>query len=110
MVAGKDLVTTYEAPILYEPPAYQAYFCSVCGSPVPPAEPSDDTLEIAAGLFDDDPGVTPERHIFTDFLPPWHRVADSLPQFSVRELVKQRHGVELPEGFVPRSHHRKKRP
>ena len=30
-LAGHELVKTYEAPILYEPPAYQSMFCSNCG-------------------------------------------------------------------------------
>lgn len=102
---GRDLVRTYSAPILYEPPAYQASFCSNCGSPAPPPDPGGADFEIPAGLFDEDPLVTPDRHIFVDFAPPWCEFTDSLPRYTMRELFELRHGRSLPEDFAPRSHY-----
>ncbi len=103
-LAGHELVKTYEAPILYEPPAYQSMFCSNCGSPVPPVDPVGDWLEIPAGIFDDDPWIKPDKHIFVEFVPPWDEIADSLPQYTIRDLAQARHR-ELPEDFQVRTHY-----
>jgi hypothetical protein len=46
-------------PDLHAPPAYHSYFCSTCGSQVP--SPEEQFFEIAAGLFDDDFGIRPDR-------------------------------------------------
>lgn len=102
--SGQELIQRYDAPILNKPPAYSAHFCRSCGSPVPPAVPSGSTLEIPAGLFDDDPGVRPSKHIFTDFMHSWDEVLDELPQYDLRALVQERWGRELPEGFEAVSH------
>ena len=105
MTAGRDTVTSYTAPILYQPPAYRAFFCSRCGSPVPPPDPEGETLEVPAGLLDDDPGTRPDRHIFVEFVPPWDRITDGLPCFTIAELVRERTGKALPPGFTLRSHY-----
>ena len=104
-MAGHELVKTYAAPILYQPPAYRSMFCSNCGSPVPPVDPADDWLEIPAGLFDDDPLIRPDKHIFVEFVPPWDEIADSLPQYTIRDLIRERSGRELPEDFEVRTHY-----
>ena len=105
LLRGENLIQSYAAPILYSEPAYRSHFCSKCGSLVPPKEPSGDFLEIPAGLFDDDPGIQPDRHIFIEFIPSWDRITDDLPQFSIRDLVRQRRNRELPKDFKLRSHH-----
>ena len=105
LVSGKDLIATYAALILYEPPAYHSAFCSRCGSPVPLVSDEAEFLEIPAGLFDDDPQIKPDKHIFVEFVPPWDMITDSLPQYTIRDLVKERRGVELPDDFKLRSHY-----
>jgi hypothetical protein len=105
MTDGKDLVSTFAAPVLYEAPAYHSLFCSRCGSPVPLPDPDGDSLEIPAGLLDDDPGMVPDKHIFVEFIPKWDRIADDLPQYSIGDLILERHGRELPEDFHLRSHY-----
>lgn len=105
MTAGKEFISSYSAPILYQPPAYHSTFCSKCGSPVPPPEPEGERLEIPAGLLDDDPGIRPDKHIFVEFTPPWSKISDDLPQYGIRELVRERDGKELPDGFKLRSHY-----
>lgn len=102
---GHDLVGAYEAPLLYRPPAYHATFCRRCGSPVPEPNPDGDFMEIAAGLFDDDIGLSPDKHIFVEHLPAWHRVTDGLPQYTLREIYAHRTGKSLPDDFSPRSHY-----
>jgi hypothetical protein len=101
LVAGKDLITTYEAPILREPPAYRASFCSRCGSPVPNLSPSQEEshglLEIPAGLLDDDPGMKPDKHIFIEVKSPWFEITDHLPQLDLPGLIGLRAKTKMPE-------------
>jgi hypothetical protein len=103
-LTGSDLVKTYAAPILYGPPAYHSTFCANCGCPVPLPDPEGDRCEIPAGLFDDDPGVKPDKHIFVELLPAWDELRDGLPQYTVKELYKLRTGKELPPDFPMRTH------
>jgi hypothetical protein len=70
LVEGHELITTYEAPILREPPAYRVSFCSRCGSPVPNPAASSGLVEIPAGLLDDDPTMKPDKHIFVELKSP----------------------------------------
>jgi len=103
-LTGRELVKTYAAPILYSPPAYHSYFCSTGGSQVPPPSPEGEFFEIAAGLFDDDFGIRPDKHIFVDFMPPWDDLQQQLPAYTMKQIYALRRGRELPEDFVPRLH------
>ena len=103
-LTGREHVKTYAAPILYSPPAYQSYFCSTCGSQVPPPSPPGESLEIAAGLFDDDFGIRPDKHIFIDFMPPWDDLHQQLPAYTLKQIYELRRGMTLPDDFVPRRH------
>src|SRR4029078_12998051 len=67
-LTGRDLMKSYAAPILHATPAYHSFFCSTCGSQVPPPSPQDEIFEIAAGLFDDDFGIPPDKHTFVVFI------------------------------------------
>lgn len=108
LLSGKDLIKSYGAPILYAEPAYRSFFCSHCGSPAPPVEVDGESLEIPAGLFDEDFGIRPNKHIFIEFLPVWDRITDDLPQYTIRDLLRERQQRELPEDFQIRSHYDKK--
>ncbi len=103
-LTGHDLVKTYCAPILYSPPAYRSFFCSNCGSQVPPPSPDEESFEIAAGLFDDDFGIRPDKHIFVDFMPAWDDLQRELPAYTLRQIYELRTGKTLPQDFVPRTH------
>jgi hypothetical protein len=103
-LSGHELLRSYTAPILNAPPAYHILFCTHCGCCVPPPHPAGDMLEIPAGLFDDDPGIKPDKHIFVELLPAWDHITDNLPRYTLRELHKLRTGDELPPDFVPRLH------
>jgi hypothetical protein len=98
-VQGEELITTYEAPILREPPAYRASFCSRCGSPVPPltTRSRSGLLEIPAGLLDDDPGMKPDKHIFVEVKSPWFEITDDLPQLDLPGLIALRTITKMPE-------------
>ena len=106
LLTGKELIKSYAAPILYQPPAYRTFFCSNCGSPVPDPEPEGEWFEIAAGVLDDDPGIRPDKHIFVELTPAWDTLADNLPKYTLPELHKLRTGESLPSGFILRRHRR----
>jgi len=90
LLAGAELIRTYEAPIRERPPAYRVAFCSRCGSPVPDV-PADATwFEIAAGLLDGDPVLRPDKHIFVECKSAWFPISDSLPQLTEPELAALR--------------------
>ena len=103
-LAGHDLVGVYEAPVLYGPPAYHATFCRNCGSPVPEPDPEGEFMEIAAGLFDDDPGIKPDKHIFVEHVPAWDAITDEIPQYTLQEIYTERTGKELRADFQVRRH------
>ncbi|MEM7078780.1 MAG: GFA family protein [Pseudomonadota bacterium] len=103
VLSGEETCVTYEAPLLGRPPAYHSYFCKRCGSPLPPPRP-EGWFEIPAGLFDDDPGTRPDKHIFVELVPAWDVISDSLPQFDLRQLVRSRRGEELPPDYELLTH------
>jgi hypothetical protein len=90
LLSGAELIRSYEAPVLREPPAYRASFCTRCGSPVPAPRDGESWFEIPAGLLDDDPGLRPDRHIFVEWLPDWDAIHDDMPQLDEPALVVQR--------------------
>ena len=96
LVEGHELITTYEAPILREPPAYRVSFCSRCGSPVPNPVDSSGLLEIPAGLLDDDPEIKPDKHIFIELKSRWFEITDDLPQYDRPRLIALRTNTKMP--------------
>ena len=89
LLDGADLIQRFEAPLRRRPPAYVSTFCGRCGSVVPFAEKDSDFLEIPAGLFDSDPGVMPDKHIFVEYRPSWDRQS-GLPEFTAEEILAHR--------------------
>ncbi|HKM99318.1 MAG TPA: GFA family protein [Candidatus Binataceae bacterium] len=90
LLAGKDLIASYDAPIVREPPPYRVFFCSRCGSPVPDPAPASEWFEIPAGLLDDDPQIKPDKHIFVELNPLWFEISDDLPQYDAIALAALR--------------------
>ncbi|MDD9966671.1 MAG: GFA family protein [Myxococcales bacterium] len=90
LVRGAELITRFELPVRDVPPAYGYTFCRRCGCTVPPAEPEGPWFEIAAGLLDDEPDLTPDRHIFVEHAPRWAPIADGLPQLDAGALARLR--------------------
>jgi hypothetical protein len=90
LLSGKDLISTYDAPILRSPPAYRVSFCTRCSSPVPNPEPNSEWCEIPAGLLDGDPELKPDKHIFVEHRAPWFEIADKLPQYDLPALLELR--------------------
>jgi len=90
LLAGRDLIHRYEAPIRERPPAYRVAFCSRCGSPVPDPPEGAGWFEVPAGLLEAAPGIAPDRHIFVECKSDWFAIADRLPQWTKAELVRHR--------------------
>jgi hypothetical protein len=90
LLSGRELIRSYEAPVLEHPPAYRVAFCSRCGSPVPDPPAGATWLEIPAGVLDDDPGLRPDKHIFVEIKSAWFPISDSLPQMTKVQLVELR--------------------
>lgn len=90
LLAGRELITTYEAPVRETPPPYRRCFCGRCGSPVPDPDPATPWFEIPAGVLDDDPELRPDRHIFVDVKSPWFGIADALPQLDRTAVARLR--------------------
>jgi hypothetical protein len=90
LLAGRELVRRFEAPLVERPPPYRTAFCGRCGSPVPDP-PADATwFEIPAGLLDGDPPIRPDRHIFVELRPSWTPRDGALPELTKAELVALR--------------------
>ncbi len=90
LLQGRELIQTYEAPLRENPPAYRTCFCSRCGSPVPLPFADSPRFEIPAGLFDDDPRLRPDKHIFVELKSPWFAITDNLPQLDKNALLALR--------------------
>ncbi len=90
LLQGRELIATYDAPLLEQPPAYRTVFCRRCGSPLPVPEPQGEWFEIPAGAFDDDPQVRPDKHIFVELRAPWFEITDKLPQYDKPALYRLR--------------------
>ena len=89
-VSGQDSVRSYEAPLLYEPPAYRITFCSQCGSPVPDPENDEAWFQVAAGLLEGELQVGPDKHIYVEHQAAWHNITDRLPRFDKEQLRRHR--------------------
>lgn len=89
-ISGRDLIKTYEAPILDAPPPYRVCFCATCGSVVPDPTATSEWIEIAAGLLDGDPHLKPDKHIFVELKADWFDISDELPQLDKKALIQHR--------------------
>ena len=74
--AGEEAVETYESS-----PGFMRSFCNQCGSTLPDrSTQGDGEVYVPAGLMDDDPGIRPEAHIFTESKAECYHITDKLPQ------------------------------
>ena len=80
IVSGEGDVTAYESS-----PGVQRTFCRRCGSTLQfRSAKRPESVELAAGTLDDDPGVKPAYHIFVGSKAPWYDITDGLPQHAAR--------------------------
>lgn len=76
--------------MIESPPAYATAWCARCGSPAPLAPTKGEWFEIAAGLFDDDLPLNPDKHIYIECAANWNRIADDLPRYDKPSLIALR--------------------
>lgn len=80
VTSGEADIAAYESS-----PGVQRTFCRRCGSTLQfKSARRPDSVELAAGTLDDDPGVRPAYHIFVGSKAPWFEITDGLPQHAVR--------------------------
>ncbi|WP_052657992.1 GFA family protein [Shewanella algae] len=60
-------------------PRHSRHFCAVCGSPLPKAVEGGHLLQIPAGSLDDEPGLTPQAHIFCQTRAAWDQALEQVP-------------------------------
>lgn len=84
VLSGEDVRREYATS-----PYFTRAFCGTCGSTLPASSQAMDLVFIPAGMLDDDPGMTPQCHMFVRSKLPWHEIRDGLPQFD-----------ELPPGLM----------
>ena len=95
VVRGRDLIRSYEAPLIERPPTYVVWFCSNCGSPVPDPKPKGEgVFEIPAGALDEATTVSPDKHIYVDLKADWDHMDEVLPTFTKDEIraFRAKHG------------------
>ena len=88
--SGAELIKSYEAPILLNPPKYRRDFCENCGSPVPSPFSEGNLHIVPAGTLDSDPGVEPTEHVWVDCEAPWELRIMELPRLTEAEFVLAR--------------------
>lgn len=76
-VRGEELLTVYKVP---DARFFTHVFCRVCGASLPRLDPDRALAIVPMGAFDDDPGVTVDRHIFVGSKAAWEVITDDLPQ------------------------------
>ncbi len=67
-------------------------FCQNCGSSLFFASPgmTENVVEVALGVFDDDIPVVPDVHIYLDSGANWVTLADDLPKYAAGRSSEQR--------------------
>ena len=82
LTAGADTVRSWRPP----DDGWIKSFCGDCGGHVYTTHPvNPDLISIRMGALDDDPGIRPGAHQFTDYAAPWHPLPDDgLPLFPER--------------------------
>ena len=73
-----DLISSKVAPGRSQ--FFTQAFCTTCGGKTPRHDADRGIAVAALGTFDDDPGMHPQRHIFTGSKAPWFEITDGLPQ------------------------------
>ncbi|MEJ2060355.1 MAG: GFA family protein [Gammaproteobacteria bacterium] len=75
---GEDRIQRFKVP---EAERYSTCFCGNCGSPLPRVIPETGLIAVPAGSLDEDPGVSPQAHIFWASRAEWLTPASYLPEY-----------------------------
>ncbi len=81
---GEELVNRWEHPAAVR---FCNAFCTVCGSKLPWATRSGESVLVPAGTLDDAPTVLPERNIFWKSKAAWYREVGTLPKFDESQVL-----------------------
>lgn len=73
--SGEELVHSYVSSS-----GFNRAFCNECGSVLPETNDGGSEYYIPAGLLNEDPGIRPELHIFTESKSEAYSINDNLPQ------------------------------
>lgn len=94
IVRGRELIRSYQSPLIDKPPPYEVWFCSKCGAPLPNPHPEGDMFEIPAGLLDGRANMSPDKHIYVDFKAEWDDIDKTIPSFTKDEICafRETHG------------------
>jgi len=68
---GEDKLSSFESS-----PGKRRYFCSVCGSHPVAERVNQPHVIVRVATLDDDPGITPQMHIWTSHDVPWLEYED----------------------------------
>ena len=67
----------------FQPPDAERFvhrFCAICASPLPSLNPARGNVVVPMGSLDDDPGLSPQAHIWVASRADWDAISDDLPQ------------------------------
>ncbi len=65
-------------------------FCCQCGSPVPHIVPGSSSVQLPAGVVDDEMEIAPALHQFVESKAAWFQITDHLPQFEGKVPFERR--------------------
>lgn len=80
---GEDLVCHFKLP---EAERFATAFCVRCGSPLPRHLPEIGMIVVPAGSLDENPGISPQEHIFWDSRAKWLEPEAELPKYEDKPL------------------------
>ena len=86
VIRGRELIRSYQAPLIEKPPLYAVWFCSNCGSRVPDPDPEGDVCDVPAGALEGTTNATPDKHIYVDLKADWDHIDDAMPKFTKGEI------------------------
>lgn len=74
---GTDVLKSYESS-----PGKRRYFCGHCGSPLIARRDGLDAVIVRVATLDDDPGQTPQWHIWASDEVPWLQYGPQIPAYA----------------------------
>ena len=74
-----DDIRSYKLP---EAERFTRTFCRQCGGPLPRELPAYNMVQVPAGTLNDEPGISPQAHIFQGSKTSWSCSAGQIPAFS----------------------------
>lgn len=82
VTAGEEVIKGYEPG----DGGFNKFFCGECGGHLYTSHPENpEILAVRLGALNEDPGIRPAAHQFTDYAAPWFPVPDDdLPKFKER--------------------------